>query len=118
MIFLALLEKYWPVLAVVAFLAGVFFYGQHVGASAARAECERVMQEAANQANEKRNQIQQDADKKARQYETARATIKQLSEDLTRRLNDAQAQNPAFASCHAGADFVQLYDAARAGSGR
>lgn len=107
----------WKILAVLAFIAGLYFFADHNGFTRAQDRCEKDMREAHDKAQKEKDELQREADDAARKYEHDRADSELLLASLTGELDDEKNKNTAFNSCHAGAGFVQLYQRAAAGTG-
>lgn len=109
---LTLLKNNLPVLFALAIIGGAFFYGKHEGSAATKARWTAALQTERNAAQLAKDHLQFDADKKAGEYEEERQQRIKNQRATDRRLADEKAKNSAFATCHAGDEFLRIYGAA------
>lgn len=107
----------WKIVAVLAAVAGVYFYGSHNGKVAERAVCDAEIQAEKDAQQLVKDKLQRDADKKSADYEKERAADQVKLNDVKRRLENEKKKNIAFATCHAGPDFLRIYETAAGRAG-
>lgn len=106
---LLLLKNNWKAIAVVLLLASIYGIGRYQGVHAERIMCEATLQQARDEKQAEKDRLQYEADAKSKAYEDLKAQTEKTITDVKRRLSNAIQSNHAFASCHAGPDFLHLY---------
>lgn len=94
---------------VVLLLVAALAYANHAGHVSERRQCEAEAQEA-------KDALQKQFDAKAKEYESDKAKRERTMTDIRRRLANEKAKNTAYATCHAGAEFLSIYREVAAGN--
>lgn len=110
------LKSNWLLVVVVMVIACAGFGGYKMGSYVATNSCTSAMTAEYDADEKARADLQKSADDKSAAYEKDKAAAALLISNLKGTLQDVEKKNAAFASCHAGPDFMSLY-ARAAGSG-
>lgn len=97
------------ILATLGGAGGIYFYGEHNGAERELARCAAATKKIQDALQQSKDNYQKAVNQKAREYEKERADADLLLSDIKKRLRNEKNRNAAFASCHAGAEFLRLY---------
>lgn len=107
---LMLLKSNWELLGATFLLVSLLFGIYHMGADDARTECAIAAARDIEERQQQINNLQKLMDEKAQDYEASRAAQESQKKDIEREYANLKAKHSDFTTCHAGADFVQLYE--------
>lgn len=106
------------ILAVIALLIGTFLYGNYHGHQAENKTWQIKYDKAQLDAQKDHDAMQAKLDKATLDFTEKKALSDSIYTQQLKELTNAIQANAAFGTCHAGSDFVRIYNSVAAGASK